>query len=159
MEKTTIGNIQKIEETVKENGGTAIIIAKEHNGNGKSEEEKIAKRIRMSNIIESVIAGIEVKKAIEEEAIIEESIATISCNGTKLLIYLNPNGNNEEIKVEAEIRTSIASKHFFLTQINQKKDEERTIDLQMIQKALEKNPELADACKKLFFSKTTIAYN
>ena len=113
----------------------------------------------MSNIIASVIAGIEVKEAIEGK-IAEESTATISYNGsTELSIYLNPNGNNGEIEVEAEIRTPIISKHFFLTWINQKKDNKSIIDLQMIQKALEKNPELADACKKLFFPKTTIAYN
>lgn len=158
MKKTTIVSIEKIGITVKKNGGTAIIIAKECNGKGKSEKEEITRRIQISAIIKSIIAGIEIKKTIEGE-IAEESIATISHNGsTELLVCLNPNGNNGEIKVEAEVRTPIASSSFLLTQILLQ-DNERIINLQMIQETLKKNPELANACEKLFFSKTIVAYN
>ncbi len=156
MEKTTneIGNIKEIEKTVKENGGTAIIIAKEHNGNenGESEKEKIAKRTQMSAIIESIIAGIEIEK--ETKGL----ITTISCNGTKLSFRLNQNGNGEKFEVEAEISNSIISNNFFLTEILLE-DNKENINLQMIKDALEKNPRLADACEKLFFSPTTVTYN
>jgi hypothetical protein len=111
----------------------------------------------MSNIIASVIAKIEIGEVVEGK-IAKESTATISYNGsTELLICLNPNGNNGEIKIETEIRTPITSKHFFLTWMTQK-NSEKIIDLQMIQEALEENPELADACKKLFFPQTTIEF-
>ena len=159
MKKTINGNIEEIEKTLKENGGTAVIATENHNGNGKNEKEENAKIICIANIIKSIIAGIEVKKAkeLEEKVIAEESTATISCNGTKLSIYLNQNGNDEDIKVEAEIATSITSRHFFLTRMLLE-DNKKNINPRMIQRALEENPELFNACKNFFFPQTIIKF-
>ena len=133
---------------MEENGGTAGIITENHNGNGRSEEEKKAKRIRMSNIIESIVAEIKVK---------EESTATISNGTTKLSICLNTNGDDGKIEVGAEVKTPIISNYFFLTLMTQEGNE-KIIDLRMIQEALRKNLELVNACEKFFFPETTIEF-
>ena len=148
MRKTATENIEEIKKIVEENGGTAVIITENHNGNGRSEEEKKAKRIRMSNIIESIVAEIKAK---------EESIATISNGTTKLSICLNTNGDDREIRVGAEVKTPAISRYFFLTEILLQ-DNKKNINLRMIQKALKKNQELTDACEKFFFPETTIEF-